>query len=266
MTKHNSNELPAVIALMLFCILLALIGIHVPFFESTIAGSFLLGCIALFNKEARPQLLFLGFIMPCAVIFVSQANHVIIYLQPRTIDASLSRLDGGLSVAIYHWTLHHTYVHSFLWVIYYGLPLFTAFVLGLTGRRMACFRAFVLAAIFVPFFYYLFPAVGPAHIGQAGAPRNNVPSLHLAWALELVLYSQSYIRRIAIVYLVLIAASTLGIGEHYIIDLIVAVPYTFAIYWLEARLSRFLPGSRKRFQDTDIPMPAETTAEETTIR
>lgn len=209
--------------------------------------------LRLFKKEARSQLIFLGFIMPLAVILVSQCNHLIIHIQPRTIDASLSRLDDGLSVAIYHWTLHHSLIHSFLWIVYYGLPLFIALVLGISDKRMACLRAIILAAIFAPIFYYLFPAVGPAHVGQHGAPRNCIPSLHLTWALQLVLYSQSHLRYAAIIFLVPVAAATLGMGEHYVVDLVVAVPYTLVIYWLEARLSHFLPAANAQ----SLPAPED---------
>ena len=109
--------------------------------------------------------------------------------------------------------------------------------------------------------------MGPAHIGQHTMPRNCFPSLHLAWTLELVLYSQSHLRRIAIVYLVLIAASTIGIGEHYMVDLVAAVPYAIAIYWIEPRLFQNLQrlGWRNDSAIATAPAQKEVIADEVEV-
>lgn len=261
MTKYPRDEPLSILALLIFSLFLLMVGIKVPFFAASVIGGMLLGIFAMFMPNARQQLIFLGFSMPLSVMLVAQGNHAITYLQPHTVDASLSRLGDGLSVAIYHWTLRHRLVHSILWGVYYGLPIFVAFVFGLADRRMACFRSFVLAAIIAPIFYYLVPAVGPAHIGQRGVPRNCFPSLHLTWALELVLYSRSDLRRAAIVYLLLTAAATLGMGEHYAVDLVAAIPYTFALYWIENRFAGFLKirARTQRSSSTQVsPIPVES--------
>lgn len=227
----------------------------------------LFALFALFNVEARPQLIFFGFFTPFAFTIFGLCNQIIIYLRPHTVDAAFSRLDEGLSVAIYHWTQHHPAIRFFLYIVYIGLPVFTAFILGISKRRMACFRAFLLAGLFAPPFYLMVPAMGPAHIGQHTMPRNCFPSLHLAWTLELVLYSQSHLRRIAIVYLVLIAASTIGIGEHYMVDLVAAVPYAIAIYWIEPRLFQNLQrlGWRNDSAIATAPAQKEVIADEVEV-
>lgn len=227
-----------------------------PFYVASLAGTLVLLLFAWRNKDARLQLAFLGLAMPLGVCLVAIFNALIAYLQPRTIDAILSRLDGGLSVAIYHWTFQHPPVHAFLWCVYFALPTFAALVLGLSQQRMACFRSFVLAAIFAPFFYYLFPAVGPAHIGQPAAPPNCFPSLHLTWALQMVLYSRSRLRTTATAYLILVVAATLGMGEHYVADLVAAVPYTLALYWIESRLSVHLPVPKSQPEFAAAPLRA----------
>jgi hypothetical protein len=267
MKKINSVEFLSILALILFSFILLLIGFRVPFFAASVFGSLLLALFAFFIPNARAMLISLGYFFPLAVILVAQLNHLIIDLQPHTVDPLLSRLDGGLSVAIYRWSLQHATLHSVFWIVYYSLPIATALVLGLSSRRMPCFRAFVLAALFAPVFYYLVPAMGPAHMAQRTAPRNCFPSLHLTWALELVLYTQSHLRRIAVVYLALIAASTLGMGEHYMVDLVAAVPYTFAIYWLEARIARALPAISPFRAYTPRPTlePVESTSEEVEV-
>jgi len=64
-------------------------------------------------------------------------------------------------------------------------------------------------------------------------PRNCVPSLHVAWVLLLYWYSQgsrSWIRLMSIAFLLLTSISALGFGEHYAVDLVVALPFSLAIY------------------------------------
>jgi len=65
-------------------------------------------------------------------------------------------------------------------------------------------------------------------------PRNAIPSLHVAWCLLVVYSSWQFRSRIlrayAILSLVLTAAATLGLGEHYLVDLIVAGPLSSAVY------------------------------------
>ena len=59
-------------------------------------------------------------------------------------------------------------------------------------------------------------------------PRNAIPSLHSAWALLLfwsVRHCRQWIRHAAAVFLALTLLATLGLGEHYVIDLVVAVPF-----------------------------------------
>jgi hypothetical protein len=62
--------------------------------------------------------------------------------------------------------------------------------------------------------------------------RNTMPSLHAAWIYLVFWYARSLSRVEKIVAGVLVfftLCATLGIGEHYIIDLVVAVPYTVFI-------------------------------------
>lgn len=91
---------------------------------------------------------------------------------------------------------------------------------------------------------YLFGAAFPDHpplvsalaietVGIPHAARNAMPSLHVAWCLLVVYNSRWYsswlLRIYAAVSLALTAAATLGLGEHYLVDLIVAVPLSVAI-------------------------------------
>lgn len=97
--------------------------------------------------------------------------------------------------------------------------------------------------------YWLIPAAGPRFTfpsypwheptidAQAmflpGAFPNCMPSLHLTWALLTARYSRW--RPMMWTFVALTVASTLGLGEHYAVDLIAAVPFTALLVWLVER-------------------------------
>ena len=67
------------------------------------------------------------------------------------------------------------------------------------------------------------------------APRNAVPSMHFGWALGIFISALSFSRPVRIVFGVLLALNalaTLGLGEHYLVDLVIAFPYIVAMYAL----------------------------------
>jgi hypothetical protein len=104
-------------------------------------------------------------------------------------------------------------------------------------------------------FYNLFPACGPGHLFPAifplhplstveamrlslhpvvvRTPRNAIPSLHMSWVLLAWWYakdSSRWVKAIAIAFLIFTVLATLGTGEHYFIDLVVAFPFTLMIF------------------------------------
>jgi len=108
-------------------------------------------------------------------------------------------------------------------------------------------------------FYNLFPAVGPIHIFLGQFPwkpipteqvtrlfvepiavaglRNCMPSLHMGWVLLAWWYSRGlsvWERGIAMAFLGFTIFATMGIGEHYSIDLIVAFPFAVFLEGLSA--------------------------------
>jgi hypothetical protein len=63
-------------------------------------------------------------------------------------------------------------------------------------------------------------------------PRNAMPSLHVAWAVLLFWNSKGFPRvlRAALgLYLSLTAVATLGAGQHYLVDLVVSLPFALAV-------------------------------------
>ena len=75
------------------------------------------------------------------------------------------------------------------------------------------------------------PAAIVPHRVAIAAPPNGVPSLHMAAALLILWFARHWIagRLLAVVFVVLTVLATLGSGEHYLLDLIVAVPYSVAV-------------------------------------
>ncbi len=59
-----------------------------------------------------------------------------------------------------------------------------------------------------------------------------MPSLHMAWAVLLWWYARGlswWTRVIALAFVVFTILSTLGLGEHYFVDLVVAFPFALMI-------------------------------------
>jgi hypothetical protein len=73
----------------------------------------------------------------------------------------------------------------------------------------------------------------PTDLALPGAPRNCMPSVHFAWALLAALEARRLgrvSRAFFTIFAALTAFATMALGEHYLIDLVVAVPFTLAIH------------------------------------
>jgi PAP2 superfamily len=148
-------------------------------------------------------------------------------------------------------------------VVYVGFPLVIALVFaGLLVRDrkkevISATTAFLITGPVGVIFYSLFPALGPLYIlrsrfpwyplaidqiahlrleplGLPGFP-NSMPSLHIAWVLLAWWYSKGlsiWERAIAMFFVIFTVFATLGSGEHYFVDLVVAVPFALSIYGL----------------------------------
>ncbi len=96
--------------------------------------------------------------------------------------------------------------------------------------------------------YRLVPAVGPRYVfggfphdvpllspvlvsAALEYPRNAMPSVHLALALVVARASRGggWVHVLSVLWCTAIAVATLGMGEHYLIDLVVAVPFAIGI-------------------------------------
>ena len=148
-------------------------------------------------------------------------------------------------------------------IAYETLPVAMFAVFALETRApqrlpFGLFRGLIACGFAAALLYAITPVTGPAYalakafphqvdalLAQAPtwlatapgqfAPRNAFPSFHLAWALmaALLCWRQSLPVRAAFgVYAGLIAAATLALGEHYLVDLVAALPVLAAIFAL----------------------------------
>jgi len=127
--------------------------------------------------------------------------------------------------------------------------------------------AYAVSGSIAALLYILCPATGPSHVFREAfprmlpdastvtwnlsvfaplSPRNAMPSLHFAWAVILwrsLKGGRSWLRKSAAAFAFLTALATLGSGEHYVVDLIAAVPFLVALE--AATAHRFVSGARR---------------------
>ena len=171
---------------------------------------------------------------------------------PWKLDYHLFLIDKSLGVSAFAIARHFTAPQQkVLFVIYgtLGYWMFALYGLNLKmkdGRPRELAISYLLSYGLAPIFYLVVPACGPRHAFGAmfplGSPEvaavpiqlnywpNAIPSLHLATAVLLVHFAgrNGFWRTLAWLYLAGTAAATLVL-EHYVIDLVVAVPYAYFV-------------------------------------
>lgn len=113
-------------------------------------------------------------------------------------------------------------------------------------------RCFLMNLILALPIYLLIPVSGPAYafpgfprIPQVGAAHpillaaipNGIPSVHMSSALLVLWFLRHWRagRVFGSVFVLLTALATMGKGEHYLLDLVIAVPYAALVYWVCTR-------------------------------
>ena len=140
-------------------------------------------------------------------------------------------------------------------VFYIGLPVsltlaFAGLIVSRVKRGLEAIFSFCFGGPLAILCYGLFPAIGPRALFQASFPLhpfqtqqvarlvvepltihslvNAMPSLHMTWALLAFWYSRGlpwFARGITTAFLLFTVVSTMGMGEHYFVDLVVAFPF-----------------------------------------
>ncbi len=198
--------------------------------------------------------------LPLMAIIVALILPITSSLSPMTFDAHLLAVDEtlGFQPSFLLGRLFSEYPHWPLWeltsTVYYASPFAIALLCAahVTENFSEVRRLFTLfAAVNLVGFciYVVCPATGPIYafskwfplmsphlsdiqlspLAVPSSPRNAIPSLHLSWAL-LIFWNTAGMRktiRIAAgLFLGGTVFATLSLGEHYLIDLIVAVPFS----------------------------------------
>lgn len=253
--------------------LLALLGL------ASIAAIGLRGAWAEGEEQGRLRLAFLFAVLSASANAVAGFAHTwTAKFTPKVLDLYLYCFDASLRVQ-FAFLMGRAY-ETWRWFrdpgmfTYIAFPLSIAVVFGgqlVRNRKivLSAMTAFLLTGPVGVIFYTICPALGPSYLFTSRYPwnpltmdqasrlvleslaipglRNSMPSLHIAWVLLAWWYSKGlsmWERSIAACFLVFTVFSTLGSGEHYLIDLVVACPFSLFIYALSAFHVRWANRSR----------------------
>jgi PAP2 superfamily len=204
-----------------------------------------------------------------AILFVASdyfASTMLMWtgaMHPKTLDLYILMFDSSVHAqpAFYVGRIYalHPWIHtaSLAAYVFLSVPIAMVYAGRLVRYRekaLSAIAAFVIAGPLGIAFYNLFPAAGPRNLlGRAFpffpppyqtlvrlilepvriiGPRNAMPSLHLAWTLLAFWYSRRLSKieqSIAFMFLALTAFATLGTGEHWLGDLVVAFPFALMV-------------------------------------
>lgn len=221
------------------------------------------------DRQARKMILYAS--VP-ALLFVASDYFASTMLEwtsaahPKTLDLYLLSFDYSLGVELAssagRWYATNSWVHIPSLIVYVGLAIpitvvYAGRLVRFKEKALPAMLAFLVTGPIGILFYNLFPACGPHALFHNGfpfhpfpmaqasrllleplavaGPRNAIPSLHMGWALLAWWYSRGLSvteRGIALVFLVVTAFATLGTGEHWFVDLIVAFPFALMIQGL----------------------------------
>ncbi len=214
------------------------------------------------DRAATGALLGACVLIPLSTLATDSSLYLTMALHPATLDLYLYKFEGSLGFQASS-TLGMVLralpaLDQAATLAYLGLPYMVSMFFSIQmGRRSSepasILLVQILSAVVALSLFQFFPAAGPAHAFRTAfphfmpdaavvpaawtmvtpVPRNAMPSMHFGWAFALWLNSafigNRVLRAACAIFLGLIVLATLGLGEHYLIDLIVAVPCVVAI-------------------------------------
>jgi hypothetical protein len=209
------------------------------------------------KQQAKLSTMIAGSVFIYASLFIAFVLKLTATLHPKTYDLYLYAADAGFGIPVVAWVGillgRHPALSWICGLVYESLPLAVSLLYayeqsGRTPLRIRVLPAFLGGGAAAYLLYNILPAAGPLYIFGAqfpnhlphsvqiavqaplfsNAPRNAVPSMHLACAL-LIFWNARRLARWAYLasalYLGLTILATLGFGEHYVVDLVAGVPY-----------------------------------------
>lgn len=216
-----------------------------------------IACIgtSVLRRDTRSFILTAAF--PVCMTITAVFLGAMVRFHPTTFDPTLFRFDQSLGGQVSFWMgrllAASTPLRNTAFLAYIMLPMAPAFaylferrlrvdgvlVQFLTLGAIGSIAINLLPAAGPKFAFAAFPAF-PAIVDLPSAarmflplaPRNAIPSLHMSWALLLFWHSRPYPRWARCVFamlVVLTVMATLGLGEHYVVDLVVAFPFALAL-------------------------------------
>jgi uncharacterized membrane protein len=200
------------------------------------------------------------------VLSTQHALNLANLLYPKTFDLYLYVVDGSFgfqpSFLIARTMLASSILRIAAQLTYVSLPFVMALVYSAHLRKDAqrpswdIITLFLLAGLGGWALYNVVPATGPGYFCKldfpwralpyqslqrlfleqipvsTDVPRNAMPSLHMAWVVLIYWAARRLSRALQVFvagYLALTVLSTMGTGEHYFVDLVVAVPFALFV-------------------------------------
>ena len=198
----------------------------------------------------EPKRKYLGFLMPLMFFSMGLSLAISSHFSYLTYDLQLQSIDGIFGFQpqelLRDWVFKHPLICILSIIAYVGVPVWFTLIIYDRQDSMQLIKKLALSSILGLMIYQLCPACGPAyiHLGKMhgqflsmplNIPRNAMPSLHLTWALLIFLNCKpwsSQWRILSGALVIFTTIATLASGEHYLIDLIAAIPFTFLINWI----------------------------------
>jgi hypothetical protein len=217
------------------------------------------------------------------VLFIFVSGNVLRFsggLNPETYDAWLYAFDGSLgfqpSFFLGRLMFNSIFLTRSALLTYLSLPLAMAVVCAWhipVGNRKISWHmltVLLLAGVAGWMLYNVVPGTGPVYAFShdfpwnplpfkdlstfalqkmsipSNIPRNAMPSLHLGWVVLLFWNSRGLpraLRAALLLYVFLTVVATLGGGQHYLVDLVVSLPFVLAV---QAAASYNLPARSRR--------------------
>ena len=248
-------------------------------------GSFLVMALRTVWSEKQDRTLMLCAFLPTALFVASDYMASTLLditekLHPKVFDLYLYYFDCSLGVQI-SFVLGQL-LRGAPWLrfaclaFYLALPLPLALVYAARLRQnvsaaLPVMLAFLITGPVGILFYNVLPACGPVHLFGPGFPlhppaiadvmrspvvtvliphdaRNAIPSLHMTWVLLVWWGSRklsAWIRGVAFTFLAFTTLATMGIGEHYFVDIVVAYPFAVMIVALCSYTVSFSNAARR---------------------
>jgi PAP2 superfamily len=219
------------------------------------------GTIKAPNRDEALRKLAAGLAMPAFVLVAAIVLQAASGRQALTYDAILAGMDRALgidaSTLAVRALVRSPLLYSICNVVYDSLPLALCVAAAARWRKLGSddpapvLLQMIVAAGVGLIVFWIIPACGPRFLWAARFPmawttqvpvrvisvapgefRNALPSLHMTGALFVAWALRPFgapIRVLAWAYVIVTALATLGSGQHYLVDLVVAVPFALAI-------------------------------------